>query len=243
MLTFLRKIRHGLFVSGAVRKYLLYAASEIFLVMVGILLALQVNNWNENRKNRVLEKEILREINHEFKSNLEEFEGNLRRYEVVRRNLEGIMNYFPVDLQVIDLDTLAHQFEQILFRGNYDGTATSISKLNNTSSLGIISDPELQSLLLQWEFMDADYRYDEERALSFHRDQFAPMMFTRFSRPYSSGLRDKRINLNYLQSLEFEGLIKLKYNQVNNLFRSLSSEPNLATVMRRIIELTERKEE
>ena len=52
MITFLRKIRRTLIESGATRKYLLYAIGEILLVMIGILLALQVNNWNEQRKNK-----------------------------------------------------------------------------------------------------------------------------------------------------------------------------------------------
>lgn len=239
MLTLLRKVRHSLIVSGAVRKYLLYAMGEIFLVMVGILLALQVNNWNEERKNRDIEKVILREINQEFKMNLAEFEGNLSRYEIARKSLTAIINSFPIDLQSINLDSLAGQFDLIHFRGNYDGTAISISKLENTSSFDIISDGELQSLLMQWQSMDADYRFDEERALVFHAEQFAPTMFTKFPWPYSKGLRDERVDLNYLRSLEFEGLIKLKYNQVNNLFRTLNSEPNLVTVMKRIIELSE----
>ena len=51
MLTFLRKIRRSLIESGNARKYLLYAIGEILLVMIGILLALQVNNWNEDRRN------------------------------------------------------------------------------------------------------------------------------------------------------------------------------------------------
>ena len=51
MLTFLRKIRRSLNESGSTQKYLLYALGEILLVMIGILLALQVNNWNERRKN------------------------------------------------------------------------------------------------------------------------------------------------------------------------------------------------
>lgn len=239
MFRFLQKVRKSLIETGSMRKYLLYAAGEIFLVMVGILLALQVNNWNEERKNRTLEKEILREINQEFKSNLREFEGNLKRYEVVRQNLQAIINSFPIDLQAIDLDTLAQRLGQLHFRGNYDGTAISIARLKNTSSFDLISNDELQKLLMQWEFMDADYRYDEERALAFHREQFQPTMFKKFSLPYATGLRDKRIDLNYLNGLEFEGLIKLKFSEVNNLFRSLNAKPNLITVMRRIIELSE----
>jgi hypothetical protein len=50
MLTFLRKIRRSLIESGAARKYLLYAIGEIALVVIGILIALQINNWNEERK-------------------------------------------------------------------------------------------------------------------------------------------------------------------------------------------------
>ena len=51
MLTFFRKIRRSLIESGSARKYLLYAIGEILLVMIGILLALQVNNWNTENEN------------------------------------------------------------------------------------------------------------------------------------------------------------------------------------------------
>jgi hypothetical protein len=50
MLTFLRKIRRSLINSGSARRYFLYAIGEIALVVIGILIALQINNWNETRK-------------------------------------------------------------------------------------------------------------------------------------------------------------------------------------------------
>jgi len=50
MLTFFRRIRKGLLGSGATSKYLVYAVGEIALVVIGILIALQINNWNEGRK-------------------------------------------------------------------------------------------------------------------------------------------------------------------------------------------------
>ena len=51
-------------------KYLKYAIGEILLVMIGILLALQVNNWNENRKNSSIEKETLSNLTADLKSSL-----------------------------------------------------------------------------------------------------------------------------------------------------------------------------
>ncbi|MDT0553022.1 MAG: hypothetical protein BM563_10815 [Bacteroidetes bacterium MedPE-SWsnd-G1] len=50
MIKFFRKIRRNLLSEGKTRKYLKYAIGEIILVVIGILIALQINNWNENRK-------------------------------------------------------------------------------------------------------------------------------------------------------------------------------------------------
>jgi hypothetical protein len=52
MFTFLRKIRLLLIESGSARKYLVYSIGEIALVVIGIVLALQINTWNEWRKER-----------------------------------------------------------------------------------------------------------------------------------------------------------------------------------------------
>ena len=62
MIKFFRKIRRRLLTENKISKYLIYAIGEIVLVMIGILLALQVNNWNENQKTLKLEKEILAEV-------------------------------------------------------------------------------------------------------------------------------------------------------------------------------------
>jgi hypothetical protein len=62
MINFFRKIRKKLLTQNKVSKYLLYALGEILLVVVGILIALQVNNWNEDRSSRQFEIRMLTEI-------------------------------------------------------------------------------------------------------------------------------------------------------------------------------------
>lgn len=62
MIKFFRHIRQKLLSENKFSKYLLYAIGEIALVMIGILLALQVNNWNEESKEREVELGILRQI-------------------------------------------------------------------------------------------------------------------------------------------------------------------------------------
>ena len=62
MIKFFRKIRQGLLTENKFSKYLFYAIGEIILVVIGILIALQINNWNENRKAENKELKLLIEL-------------------------------------------------------------------------------------------------------------------------------------------------------------------------------------
>ena len=74
MIKFFRKIRYDLMGQGKTGKYLKYAIGEIVLVMIGILLALQVNTWNEERKIRRTEKKVLNDLKEEFVLNKDRFD-------------------------------------------------------------------------------------------------------------------------------------------------------------------------
>jgi hypothetical protein len=50
MLLLLRRLKHDVFMNDSKRKYLAYAIGELILVVVGILIALQIDNWNDERK-------------------------------------------------------------------------------------------------------------------------------------------------------------------------------------------------
>ena len=58
-------------------KYFKYAIGEILLVVIGILFALQINQWNENRKENNALKTLTENLNNEFQKNLKELESDL----------------------------------------------------------------------------------------------------------------------------------------------------------------------
>ena len=62
MIKFFQKIRYNSMETGKTSRYLKYAIGEIVLVVIGILIALQINDWNEVRKLRMLETDILLEV-------------------------------------------------------------------------------------------------------------------------------------------------------------------------------------
>ena len=86
MLTFFRRIRKGLLGEGATRptgssgrasKYVLYAVGEITLVVIGILIALQINNWNEERKDRIKEREVLQNLEESLENSIRKLEAHI----------------------------------------------------------------------------------------------------------------------------------------------------------------------
>ncbi len=77
MIKFFRKIRQNLLMENKTGKYFKYAIGEIILVVIGILIALQINNWNEYQKERESEKLILSEIQNNLKYDLNDFESNI----------------------------------------------------------------------------------------------------------------------------------------------------------------------
>ena len=86
MLTFLRKVRRSLIQTGSTQKYFLYAIGEIALVVIGILIALQINNWNQSRINIVREERVLKDILNEIESNVKRVDYILAKKEEIVRN-------------------------------------------------------------------------------------------------------------------------------------------------------------
>ncbi len=84
MLKFFRQIRQNLLMENKTGKYLKYALGEIILVVIGILIALSINNWNETQKDLKAESIYLNEM-------LEDFENNLQKSEEITNEIEGIL--------------------------------------------------------------------------------------------------------------------------------------------------------
>lgn len=77
MINFFRKIRQRLLTESKFGKYLIYAIGEIALVMMGILLALQVNNWNQQRKDKVTEQKLLSALQEDLLVNINRLKADI----------------------------------------------------------------------------------------------------------------------------------------------------------------------
>lgn len=95
MLRFFRKLRERLFVEGKVRTYFFYALGEIVLVVIGILIALQINNWNELRKAKIQEQELYLKLLENLDSDLlhiQHIDSLFKVHEDIHYNLYNTLN-------------------------------------------------------------------------------------------------------------------------------------------------------
>ena len=85
MIKFFRKIRYDLMEKNKTGKYLKYAIGEIILVVIGILIALGINNWNEDRKNIQAEKVVLNNTYENLASDSIQFDYYKSQYKQIER--------------------------------------------------------------------------------------------------------------------------------------------------------------
>ena len=109
MINFLRKTRQQLFSENKVSKYILYAIGEIVLVVIGILIALSINNWNENLKERAIEKELIVELIVTVKNNHELLTDGVKRWQSTVEAFEFITD--AIDDQLPYVDSLSKYFK------------------------------------------------------------------------------------------------------------------------------------
>ena len=108
MIKFFRRIRYNLMEQNKTSKYFKYAIGEIVLVVIGILIALQINNWSEKNKLRTTETKILNELKIALERDLLNIKINIRSYKMVNRALEIIKE--QLQLNKPTNDSLSYAF-------------------------------------------------------------------------------------------------------------------------------------
>jgi len=168
MIKFFRSIRQNLLNEGKTSKYLKYAIGEIILVVIGILIALQINNWNAERQANI-ETEAKRQSNlHEIyeglKTDLVSFDtilNQLERQKVASKYLLAILD--TKDRRVNDsLKFLKNQLEVVnsVLVERYKNTWDN---LNESGQLLSLKDDELNKRLLEY------YRFYDSRIENFNQ--------------------------------------------------------------------------
>jgi hypothetical protein len=225
------------------RQYLKYAIGEIVLVVVGILIALSINNWNQNRINKQNEKLILNELHKEFISNKIQLDTVLFYNKRSFKSVKYVRSKLPIDMEKINLDSLAYHLDHMGYNYTFNPSEGVTNALMNSSTFNLISNDELRNLLIQWDDVVSDYQEEEVNAFNNFVNHLKPFEKKYFYWDnYKKWLNEPRVDLSILKSIEFDNYVLDRYSDLKNIFENSSGELEEVTkTIDRIIELSKPK--
>ena len=150
MIKFFRKIRQNLIMENKTSKYFKYAIGEIFLVVIGILIALQINNWNQERQLQNEEKIILKNIHTEFLENKVALKLGVEENNQGCKASIALMNLVGQKREHI----LQHNLDSLMYvmleTGSFRPSENTISDLLQSGKLQLLQNEDLKNLLYKW---------------------------------------------------------------------------------------------
>lgn len=171
MLRFFRTIRKKLIDEDNIRKYLLYAIGEILLVVIGILVALQVNNWNEERKNRAQAEKHLETIRLNLEDDIAQAENLLLETETA---IEYANIFFEQFKTLLARDNNVQMYLiYLMFEREIEVNESGMNVLLSTNGLPSVNE-QLQSKLLEYYRHIGQLKRREENANTEIKTMFEP---------------------------------------------------------------------
>ena len=176
MIKFFRRIRQQLLAEGKTAKYFKYAIGEILLVMIGILLALQVNNWNEERKERLQEQVLLRQLQTEFKSNLDQLEEKIAIHREIILSASKLLGY--IDAPETRLKDSINRY--LALSVSYTTFDPIVSDLANSGGLKLLKNNNLKQLLSYWTSEIPQLTESEQTWYKYRNEVYVPFLIEHY---------------------------------------------------------------
>mgnify|MGYP001039333663 CR=1 FL=1 len=244
MFSLMRNLRRSLIESNSMGKYILYAFGEVVLIVVGILAALWIDNWNQERQEAKREQFYLSGLKEEFGISLLKLDTLIAVNRHSYQTSEELLRQIPGAASPEDEATLSGMLIEALSYGiAYNPNNSLLMELINSGRMESLSNTELRKRLTSWESRVESLQHQEEGLR-----QQQELTKDLFRRPDGSirtilaqtgagpealalkGVRDLHSNLPLLKSREFEN------NLLLYMMSAISTETNHYQPLRREIE-------
>ena len=239
MLTIFRKVRQALLIRNKFTTYLLYAVGEIFLVVIGILIALQINSWNREQQDREQEQQILSQLSKEYRSNLAQIEDKIEIRNEVLNSCFRLLQYQKMDPARISGDSLDAHLFRISIRPTFDPELSVSNELINSGKLYLLKNLELRNKVSAFSSSLSELEEEEVAILNLTEERLIPFLIEHYQvgRMMMVLLDDKelRARLTMGSLTEYENM-KTLVPQAD--FRPLLKHPDLEDYLLQMISYT-----
>ena len=211
MIKLFRNIRKKLLSEGKTNNYLKYAIGEIILVVIGILIALQINNWNQNRIENNRARKLLKNMVEDLATDTLMLNRSIANYEFQSNNCVKLLN----DSLFVDTKADSIFFMLPLNQMGLLLTTQAFDKINNASLTSLLGSSELDQSISEYYITTAEYA---EKQFTWEEQRTN---------------KDEDFWLNALE-MEFPQFFKVKNNP-----NYIQSEPERKQELLRVISSTE----
>ena len=191
MIKFFRKIRYKLMSENKTSRYFKYAIGEIVLVVIGILIALQINTWNQEFTEKKQERFILQRLQNDIYSDITQIENQLI---VNRDNLADFKTAANIllNLESGTIDIFIEKFSNILNISGFDQNQTTFNNLISTGNIELIKNQTLLDAILS--YYNSNYHSWNTAMKDYTRNIIAPQLVNFDHIPEVNYKRDSRFS-------------------------------------------------
>ena len=150
MIKFFRKIRQRMLNENKFSKYLIYAIGEIILVVIGILIALAINNWKENQK--ILNQEItyLNNLRDDLETQINMLDVYIDYENIIIDHSNDIIKHYELNNGFNDMDSIFPKLNDLTTRWTFTNTNTTLIQMLNSNQINIIQNKKLKEELIDF---------------------------------------------------------------------------------------------
>ena len=146
MIKLFRHIRKSFLMENKTSKYLKYAIGEIILVVIGILIALSINNWNNHQKDLAKEQKVLLQLQGEYQKNLAQLKQKITMRNEIIQSSQNILKYID-NPQNVTKESIIYHLNYIVRDPTFDPI---VNDLIASGNLYLIKNDSLKQKLSNW---------------------------------------------------------------------------------------------
>ena len=145
-----RNMRQKLAAENNVAKYLRYAVGEIVLVVIGILIALQVNNWNEHKKQKKQETIYLQNLSIDLKKQIQLQKRYIDFEDIFIQDCKDIVAHYEQNNGFKNMDSIFPKINDLSARISFTNANTTLLEMINSGDINIIDNESLKKELMEF---------------------------------------------------------------------------------------------
>ncbi|MCA0154418.1 DUF6090 family protein [Winogradskyella vincentii] len=148
MIKLFRHIRRSLIQENKMSKYFKYAIGEILLVVIGILIALQINNWNENRKEVKQEQIYLNNLKDDLIGIIEAYNTANEVEDIILKQSNDIIEHYDLNNGFYNMDSIFPKLNDLTVRWGVTASPTTLVEMINSGQTKLIRNANLRQELV-----------------------------------------------------------------------------------------------